>query len=319
MKTVTNTVARIRTVWSAAALTLALGGCAATGGPPQEGDVYGSLSGGGSSVAYSTAFPVGSPEEAYRNGDAALRAGDSDRALFEYLRGLRMEERPKADPLYRVGIIHHGRGNHELAGTAYRWVLDIESNHAGAGTALGIILIQQRDYEQAERYLAPIVARRHAPWQAHNALGVIADINADHAAAQAHYARALEVSPRTPLVLNNQGYSRYLAGDLAGARQSLRQAVSVNPDYDLAWRNLGLVHAREGDYDTAIEAVARSGDRAKAYNDIGYISMLEGRYQDAMGFFEEAMRLSPAYYVTASENARSLNQLIRRHGGEAIN
>ncbi|NIC07554.1 tetratricopeptide repeat protein [Halomonas sp. DX6] len=309
----------LRTVWAAATLSLVLGGCAATGGPPPEGDVYGSLSDGGSSVAYSTAFPVGSPEEAYRNGDAALRAGDADRALFEYLRGLRMEARPKADPLYRVGIIHHGRGNHELAGTAYRWVLDIEPNHAGAGTALGIILIQQRDYEQAERFLAPIAARRQAPWQAHNALGVIADINSDHATAQSHYARALEVNPRTPLVLNNQGYSRYLAGDLSGARQALRQAVSVNPDYDLAWRNLGLVHAREGDYDTAIEAVARSGDRAKAYNDIGYISMLEGRYQDAMGFFEEAMRLSPAYYVTASENARSLDQLIRRHGGETVN
>ncbi|WP_201297042.1 tetratricopeptide repeat protein [Billgrantia tianxiuensis] len=198
-------------------------------------------------------------------------------------------------------------------------MLDIDPRHPGAGTALGIILIQQRDYDQAERLLEPIAARREAPWQAHNALGVIADMRADHATAQGHYARALEASPRTPLVLNNQGYSRYLAGDLAGARQALRQALNANPNYDLAWRNLGLVHAREGDYETAIEAVARSGDRAKAYNDIGYISMLEGRYQDALGFFEEAMRLSPAYYVTASENARSLDQLIRRHGVEAIN
>ncbi|UYG05262.1 tetratricopeptide repeat protein [Halomonas sp. LR3S48] len=309
----------LRTVWAVAALSLALSGCAATGGAPQEGDIYGSLNNGGSSVAYGTAFPVGSAEEAYRNGDAALRAGDADRALFEYLRGLRMERRPQADPLYRVGIIHHGRGNHELADTAYRWALDIDPRHPGAGTALGIILIQQRDYEQAEQFLAPIAARREAPWQAHNALGVIADIRTDHAAAQAHYARALETKPRIPLVLNNQGYSRYLAGDLPGARQALRQAVSANPDYDLAWRNLGLVHAREGDYETAIEAVARGGDRAKAYNDIGYISMLEGRYQDAMGFFDEAMRLSPAYYVTASENARSLDQLIRRQGASDIN
>jgi Flp pilus assembly protein TadD len=309
----------LRAAWAVTALSLALAGCASSGSVPPESDLFGSLSSGESSVAYSTAFPVGSPEEAYRNGEAALRAGDTDRALFEYLRGLRMEKRPQAEPLYRVGIIHHGRGNHELAGTAYRWVLDIDPRHPGAGTALGIILIQQRDYDQAERLLEPIAARREAPWQAHNALGVIADMRADHATAQGHYARALEASPRTPLVLNNQGYSRYLAGDLAGARQALRQALNANPNYDLAWRNLGLVHAREGDYETAIEAVARSGDRAKAYNDIGYISMLEGRYQDALGFFEEAMRLSPAYYVTASENARSLDQLIRRHGVEAIN
>ncbi|SEG01896.1 tetratricopeptide repeat protein [Billgrantia desiderata] len=311
---------QLRTACAIATLSLALAGCAATGGGmSQESDVYGALGGGGSSVAYGTAFPVGSPEEAYRNGEAALRAGDTDRALFEYLRGLRMERRPQAEALYRVGIIHHGRGNHELADMAYRWVLEIDPRHPGAGTALGIILIQQRDYDQAERFLTPIAARRDAPWQAHNALGVIADMRADHATAQGHYARALETNPRTPLVLNNQGYSRYLAGDLPGARQALRQALNANPNYDLAWRNLGLVHAREGDYDTAIEAVARGGDRAKAYNDIGYISMLEGRYQDALGFFEEAMRLSPAYYVTASENARSLDQLIRRNGSEVIN
>jgi Flp pilus assembly protein TadD len=310
---------RIRAACAAATLALVLSGCASTGNTPQGDDLYGSLSGGSSSVAYGTAFPVGSPEEAYRNGEAALRAGDADRALFEYLRGLRMEQRPQAEPLYRVGIIHHGRGNHELAAKAYRWVMDIEPRHPGAGTALGILLIQQRDYDEAERLLAPIASRRGAPWQAHNGLGVMADMRSDHAVAEAHYARALEVAPRTPLVLNNQGYSRYLAGDLAGARQALRQAVNANPGYELAWRNLGLVYAREGDFDTAIEAIARSGDRAKAYNDIGYISMLEGRYQDAMGFFEEAMRLSPAYYITASQNARNLDSMIRRNGGSRAN
>ncbi|RDB43475.1 tetratricopeptide repeat protein [Halomonas sp. DQ26W] len=284
-------------------------------------DLYGPLGDGGSSVEYSTAFPVASPEEAYRNGEAALRAGDADRALFEYLRGLRMERRPQADPLYRVGIIHHGRGNNDLAQNAYRWALEIEPSHVGAGTALGVLLLQQRDYDGAERHLAPIANGRNSPWQAHNALGVIADIRGEHSLAGSHFEKALSASPGTPLVLNNLGYSRYLAGDLPGARQSLRAAVSANPNYELAWRNLGLVYAREGDHETAIEAVSRNGngDRAKAYNDIGYISMLEGRYQDAMGFFEEAMRLSPAYYVTASENARNLDSLLRRNGNQAAN
>ncbi|MCG6657309.1 tetratricopeptide repeat protein [Halomonas campisalis] len=301
-----------------AALVLTLGGCAT--GAQQQGvnsDLYGPLGDDRSSVAYGTAFPVASPEEAYRNGEAALRARDPDRALFEYLRGLRMESRPQAEPLYRIGIIHHGRGNHDLARKAYRWALEVDSQHVGAGTALGIVLLQQRDFEGAERHLTPIASRRNAPWQAHNALGVIADMRGEHGQAESHYRQALDASPNTPLVLNNLGYSRYLAGDWPGARQSLRRAVSANPHYELAWRNLGLVYAREGDHETAIEAVSRNGDRAKAYNDIGYISMLEGRFQDAMGFFEEAMRLSPAYYVTASENARNLDSLMRRNGAGA--
>lgn len=297
------------------ALALLLGGCASTAQQQAGSDPYAALGNGGSSVEYGTAFPVASPEEAYRNGNAALRAGDPDRALFEYLRGLRMEKRPQADPLYRVGIIHHGRGNHDLAEKAYRWALEVDADHPGAATALGIVLLEQRDYEQARQQLEPLVARGKAPWQAYNALGVIADMDGEHDLAQGHFEKALDVAPGTPLVLNNLGYSRYLAGDLPGARQALRRAVSANPNYELAWRNLGLVYARQGDHETAIEAVARNGDRAKAYNDIGYISMLEGRYMDAMGFFQEAMRLSPAYYVTASENARNLDSLLRRNGG----
>lgn len=297
-----------------AALALLLGGCASTAQQQAGSDPYASLGNGGSSVEYGTAFPVASPEEAYRNGNAALRADDPDRALFEYLRGLRMEKTPQADPLYRIGIIHHGRGNHDLAEKAYRWALEIDDSHVGAHTALGVALLEQRDYDAAEQQLKPLVSRGRAPWQAHNALGVIADIRGDYGQARGHYETALEASPQTPLVLNNLGYSRYLAGDWDGARQSLRRAVNANPGYELAWRNLGLVYAREGDFETAVEAVARNGDRAKAFNDIGYISMLEGRYSDAMGFFEEAMRLSPAYYITASQNAHNLDNLMRRNG-----
>lgn len=297
-------------------LALTLGGCASNAQRQVGEDPYSALGDGGSSVEYSTAFPVASPEEAYRNGAEALRAKDADRALFEYLRGLRMEKEPKADPLYRVGIIHHGRGNHDLAEKAYRWALEVDDSHLGARTALGVALLEQRDFDNAEQQLQPLASRPDAPWQAYNALGVIADMRGEYEQARSYYEKALEASPNTPLVLNNLGYSRYLAGDWDDARRSLRRAVNANPGYELAWRNLGLVYAREGDFETAVEAVARNGDRAKAYNDIGYISMLEGRYEDAMGFFDEAMRLSPAYYVTASQNAKNLDGLLRRNGNK---
>ncbi|SFU36024.1 tetratricopeptide repeat protein [Halomonas korlensis] len=309
---------RTTKVFAVVLCVVVLGGCASNS-RNSAGNDYGVLDDGGSNAAYSTAFPVVSPAEAYQNGEAAIRSGDDDRALFEYLRGLKLEKRPQAEPLYRIGTIHHGRENHELASLAYRWALDLEPRHSGAGTGLGIVLLQQRKHDEAEQQLRPIAARGDAPWQAHNALGVIADMQGKHDEASEHFRRALSVSPGMPRVLNNLGYSRYLAGDWSGARASLREAVSANPRYELAWRNLGLVYAREGDYEFAVEAVGRNGDRAKAYNDIGYISMLEGRFEQAMSLYQEAMRLSPAYYVTASENARSLDNMMRRQGGPVAN
>ncbi|WP_458527127.1 tetratricopeptide repeat protein [Onishia taeanensis] len=309
-----KTTHRMTRIAAALLATSLMAGCASS---PRSGadDTYAALYDGESTTAYSTAFPVASPQEAYRNGDAAMNSGDLDRALFEYLRGLKMERSPEAEPLYKIGTIHHRRDNHRLAMMAYQWSLEVDAGFMGAKTGLGIVYLQQRQYDQAEQQLQPVVDSGQAPWQAFNALGVIADIQGDYAKAQGFYEQGLVDNPMVPRMLNNLGYSHYLEGDWPAARQALRQALAIDPGYELAWRNLGLVHARDGDYDFAIEAVARNGERAEALNDIGYIAMVDGRYAEAMNFFQEAMRQSPAYYVTASENARQLDLMVRRENG----
>jgi Flp pilus assembly protein TadD len=300
-----------RKLLPALALSAILAGCASI--PRNESpDVYGMLYDGESTAAYATAFPVGSPAEAYGNGDMAARAGDFDRALFEYIRGLRLESEPVAEPLYRIGAIHHQRENHRLAELAYRWALEVDPDHGPGATALGIMQLEKRQYAEAATQLESVTRSGNANWRTHNALGILSDLHGDFEEAARHFSDALNASPGNPVILNNLGYSRYLAGDLEGARDALRQALRANPRYELAWRNLGLVHAREGNYDAALDALARSGTEAEAYNDIGYVSMVGGRYSEATFFFQEAMRLSPAFYATASENARHLERRIRR-------
>jgi len=296
----------------AVTLSLALAGCATTP-KSEEPDLYGMLYEGESTAAYGTASPVESPAEAYRNGDAAARAGDFDRALFEYIRGLRLEEEPAADPLYRIASIHHQRDNQKLADMAYRWALEVDPDHAAAGTGLGIMYLESRRYDEAEARLRAVARKEQASWRTHNALGILSDLQGHFDEAARHYARALKIEPANHLVLNNLGYSLYLAGDWEGAREALGKALRSNPGYELAWRNLGLLHARDGDYEEALEAVGRSGTEAEAYNDIGYVSMLQGKYTDAVYFFEQAMRLSPTFYVTASENAKHAERRIRRN------
>lgn len=302
-----------------AALTAAmLAGCA--GNPERKGtDEYGIFSDGESNAVYATAFPVGSPEEAYQNGDLALRAGDRDRALFEFIRGLKLADEPSVEALYKIGRIHHERENYKLADLAYRWALRHAPQDAQAGTGLGEVLLHRRQYQAAREQLQAVVdAHEKAPWRAHNALGIIADMQGEPEKAEQHYQQALRSEPHSAVVLNNLGYSRYLAGNWAGANEALSAALRADPAYELAWRNLGLVRARQGDYDYALRALVRSGDQAKAYNDVGFVSMMAGDYSRALTLFEEAMRLSPAYYVTASENASSARQLLGGHkrGGQ---
>lgn len=291
-----------------------LAGCATTSSNGQKGDDgYGVFYEGESSATYATAFPVGSAEEAYHNGDKAAHSGDLDRALFEYIRGLRLAEEPSADVLYKIGSIHHSRENTRLAELAYGWVLRLEPEHLQAGTGLGLVHLERRQYDAAKIQLDAVVTRASkAPWQAYNALGILADMDAKPWNAEAYYQKALDINPRSPMILNNLGYSRYLDGDWAGARTALEAALRENANYELAWRNLGLVHAREKNYRFALEAIGRTGNESEAYNDVGFVSMMAGDYDQALSFFEKAMRLSPEYYVKASENASNVKRMRDR-------
>ncbi len=299
-----------------ALLTGALVAGCATAPAEKTADEYGVFYEGQSEATYGTAFPVGSPQEAYRNGDSAGQTGDYDRALFEYIRGLRLAKAPDAEVLYKIGSIHHSRKNYRLADLAYRWILELEPGHPGAGTGLGLAHLQRRQYVAAEARLTDVVTgSAQPPWQAYNALGILADMEGDPVKAEAHYQRALSVNPDSPLILNNLGYSRYLVGDWQGANAALQAALRVNGSYELAWRNLALVHARQKNYRLALEALGRTGDEAEAYNDVGFVSMMEGDYSQALAFFDKAMRLSPAYYLRASENATNTRRMMDRGTG----
>lgn len=297
--------------------TALLAGCASSPPRGQAGqDRYSLFYEGESAANYATAFPVVSPEEAWRNGDAAARGGDYDRALFEYIRGLRLAREPDGEILYKIGGIHHARKNYRLAELAYRWVLQLKPDHAGAGTGLGLVLLQERHYQAARTELEQVVkGAEPASWRAYNALGILADMDGSAGDAERYYRQALNLNPESAKILNNLGYSRYLAGDWEGAGTALQRAVRIKGDYRLAWRNLGLVYARQKKYRLALEALRRTGDEPQAYNDVGFVAMIGGDYRRALTFFDKAMNLSPSYYVTASENANNARRMLD-HGSE---
>jgi Tfp pilus assembly protein PilF len=290
-------------------LSLTLTGCSAL--PQKTGSassVYDALYDGKSNVAYATELPVSSAAEAIQLGDAAFRDADLDKALFNYIRALKTDDgNPEA--LYKIGVVHAVRGNTRLAEAAYRWALRGKPNHAGALSGLGIILMKQRQYDEAAAKLnAAIRAEPRLP-DAHNALGILADMERDYARAQDHYERSLAIVKKSPEVINNLGYSRYLSGNETGAIAAFQDALRIDPSYQRAWRNLGLVYAKNGQYDKALDALSKVQDLPKAYNDVGYVAMLGGRLNDAEVFFDEAMRLSPQYYELAGKNAQRLEML----------
>ncbi len=57
-----------------------------------------------------------------------------------------------------------------------------------------------------------------------------------------------------------------------------------------------------GRYELAMEAFKKGGSNAKAYNNLGYIYLKEGKRDKAIRSFEKAIESQPTFYIKASDN-----------------
>jgi tetratricopeptide (TPR) repeat protein len=75
-----------------------------------------------------------------------------------------------------------------------------------------------------------------------------------------------------------------------------------------SWRALALCKLRR--YQEALEMFKKGGDEAAAYNNIGYLYLIEGKYDEAIKSFEKAVEINPKFYVRAHENLKKAEAAV---------
>ena len=258
-------------------------------------------------VLFETEFPVESEEDALTRAERAIEEGETDKALFYFVRALQF--RPdNVDVLMQIAEIQMRRQDFALAKRAFLIAIQHEPNHSSALEGLGLMYMAEGKDDEAISNLTSAVANDERLWRAHNALGVYADKAADYSTALQHYDLALSINPEAAHVLNNRGYSRYLAGDIEGATLDLYTAAN---DWGFlhAWANLGKIYAEEGLYRDAIKTYKLVMSEANALNNTGYSAIENGDLVLAEHYLIEAIRLSPTYFPSAEENLSLLQEL----------
>jgi Flp pilus assembly protein TadD len=251
------------------------------------------------------ADPRARVELAIATGDAAARGGDRELAMFHYVRALMDDER-NVPALLRIATLHAVEGKHGPAEQAYRRLLAVDDRHAQGWEGLGLLMLHTSRQARAEEYLRRAVELDASLWRAQNGLGMIADLQGRPEAAAEYYAAALALRPDEPQVLNNLGYSKYLTREWSVAESYFQEVLSRDPANPYAWSNLALLAARQGQYDKALDALMRVGTESQAYNNLGYLCLVNEQYTDAEYFLREAVRLSPTYYPAAQKNLELL-------------
>ena len=251
-----------------------------------------------------------STEQIIATGDEAFLAKEYDRAMFVYMQAREVEE--TADIYYRIGLTKLRLDDESFAFQSFSKAIELDEKHAPSREELGLLMMSLGQPEAATAQLMQAVEIDPGRWRAYNALGVMADVDNRYSDAVAMYKKALDANPRSPMLMNNIGYSYYLAGDLQKATSWLDRAIKTDPTYAPAVKNLALLYARQGWYDEAVAALKKVMEEPQAYNDAGYIAMLNGDMEAATELLTEAIRLSPKYYERAYKNLDQVRMAMEK-------
>lgn len=264
-------------------------------------------------IVHGTEFPVASAQDGIQRGDDAWREGKLDLAIYLYVQVL--EFAPNDAPtLRKLGALHETEGHLALARRAFEMALCAAPPDAATLERLGLLYLEGgEDNERALTLLTHAVALDEKRWRSYDGLGVLADRRKEYSLALTYYDAALHLQPRAANVLNNRGYSRFLNGDLKGAEEDLRAALSIDPT-SLARVNLGNVQAKGRHYGDAFKTFLETYDAAHAYNAVGEGAMDNGDHQIARTYFENATTASPSYFEEAEKNLTLAREALAGRG-----
>ncbi|MGA9867796.1 MAG: alkaline phosphatase family protein [Acetobacteraceae bacterium] len=213
-------------------------------------------------------------------------------------------ERTEVARLLNLAEAQMTRGTHEAAATTLEALLRRQPRHIAGLQRLAQCRALLGDPEACQPIgQALLEIDPSQPW-GHLVLGVWCVLTADHAAADAHLARARELGAAIPQVLARLGGIELLRYRHEAAAALFNEALLIEPMLTEALYGLGAAHANLADWAAAEDALRRAIQlqyfQPRAHLLLGRAVGAQGRWRDAVATLETALAQQPGLPEAAS-------------------
>lgn len=214
----------------------------------------------------------------FQLGVAAQNEGKIQEALSEYEEAMRLDPyHPEVHNAYAL-LLQFSFKKQELAIEHYKKAIEYRPEYSEAKTNLGNVYVDQGKYDEAIKL----------------------------------YEQALnDMRYPTPYIAQgNLGWAQYKKGDVKGAVENIKSAVTTNPKFCLGYKNLGIIYDAQNQTDDACKSY---GQYREACPDVADAYYREGVCVAKQG---ETARAREAFAVcqTKAGNNGSLRDDCKRLG-----
>jgi tetratricopeptide (TPR) repeat protein len=191
------------------------------------------------------------------------------------------------------------RGQYAEAEQEYRVALLLDSQNADLYVNLGLVLDQQKKWDDAVSAGREALRLNPNDDLAHFNLGVALGHKGDVEGEIAEYGEALRLNPNNEDAHVNLGIALRSEGDRDGAIAEERAALRLNPNNDEAHADLGLDLGGKGNWDAAMaefhEALRLNSKSASTHFMLGTALVTNRDLDGGIAELREAVRLNPSF------------------------
>ncbi|MBN1513020.1 MAG: tetratricopeptide repeat protein [Phycisphaerae bacterium] len=142
------------------------------------------------------------------------------------------------------------------------------------------------------QYQKAIAAQPDHP-EAYTRLGILLGRIGQHEGAERYLHHAVQLRPRSAPLRNNLGFEYALQERWIDAETEIRNAIQLKPDFKRAYINLGMVLCKQGRYDEGLEAFEQAVPSADAHYNVGLMLRSAQQYTKAAEAFAQALQIDP--------------------------
>jgi tetratricopeptide (TPR) repeat protein len=213
---------------------------------------------------------------------------------------------------FQIATQYYRAGQLAPAQQMFRYVLELEPEHAEALHFLGGISLESGEFDQAIVYYQKALQSSPASAEYWNDLGAVCIVACRFSEGADAIEQALLLRPDYPEAYNNLGIAWQQLGQPGRALDCFEQAVRLRPSFGEAYSNLGNSLREQGQIEAAVatceQAFRLNPESPQAAHNLGLALHEMGQVDQAVDYYRQALQLRPNFAEASNNLATALKE-----------